>query len=81
MIRTKTYILREIKRLEKRKKKLEIESLTLTKTGSTEQFEIILEIAKKELIEITGMIKAHQWQALTDEKSLPKIKVKKEVKK
>ena len=77
MIRTKSYILREIKRLEKRKKKLEIESLTITKTGSAEQFEITLEIIQTTLIEITGMIKAHQFQAFTDEKSLPKIKSKK----
>ena len=82
MIRTKAYILREIKRLEKRKKKLEIELLTIHKTGG-EIFNIMGKIAEKEIIKIEGKIEAHNWTAFNSEKDLPKIKtkVKKEVKK
>jgi pyruvate-formate lyase-activating enzyme len=82
MIRAKAYILREIKQLEKRKKKLEIELLTIHKVGE-DIFDIVRDIAQKEIIKIEGKIEAHNWTAFTSEKNLPKIKtkVKKEVKK
>jgi len=82
MIRTKSYILREIKRLEKRKKKLGIELYILQKTGGG-----VLQLAiannQKEVLKIEGKIEAHNWTAFTSEKDLPKIKtkIKKEEKK
>ena len=80
MIRTKAYILREISQLKKRKKQLEYEALTLSKAGN-DIFKYTNEVLQKEIIEITGMIKGHQWVAFTNEKTLPKIKTKKEEKK
>ena len=78
MIRTKKYLMREISRLRKTKKRLqeeldtlkkmeEMKSALFTKTGN---------VLRKEILSIEGTIKGILWVANTNQKTLPKIKTK-----
>jgi hypothetical protein len=84
MIRTKAYILREIKKLEERKDNL-LEELQLLK-GMAKQvgqmpFNHTRKVILHELTLIDGKISFAEWCANTSEKSLPKIKGGKKKKK
>lgn len=84
MIRTKAYILREIKRLESKKEKLEEELYLLnnmaTQVGNM-PFSNTKAVIKHELTIIEGKLSFAEWCANTSEKSLPKIKDKKKKRK
>lgn len=82
MIRTKKHILNEIKRNEKLKKKLKLELYLLEKTGGTHDlFTETASVLSREIIKIEGKLEGLLWQAHTNEKSLPKLKKKRNVKK
>ena len=71
MIRTKTPILVEIKKLKKQKKKLQMEYLQLHQISMLDNTGILIQ---KELHELTGKIDGLSWVAHT---TLPKTKSKK----
>jgi hypothetical protein len=84
MIRTKSYITREIKRLEADKERL-VEELNLL-NGMVKQvgklpFTSTKRVMRHELIVIEGKLAFAHWCAETNEKDLPKIKEKKKKKK
>ena len=71
MIRTKTPILVEIKKLKKQKKKLQMEYLQLHQISMLDNTGKLIQ---KELNELTGKIDGLSWVAYTN---LPKTKTKK----
>jgi len=84
VIRTKSYITREIKRLESNKSELEEELRLLNNMGKLSAqtpFIKTKQVIKHELIVIEGKLAFANWCANTSEKSLPKIKDKKKKRK
>ena len=78
MITTKSYLIREISRLKKKRRKLKNELVTIGQSGQVKNlFKIANSILEKELIVIDATIEAYLWVANTNQKSLPKIKNKK----
>lgn len=78
MITTKSYLIREISRLKKKRRKLKNELVTIGQTGQVKDlFKIAHTILEKELIILDATIVAYLWVANTNQKSLPKIKNKK----
>lgn len=77
MIRTKTFITREIKNLEAKKEAL-IEELSLLNNMAKQvgkmPFTSTKRVIQRELILIEGKIAFANWVANTSEKSLPKVK-------
>ena len=83
MIRTKAYIIREVKRLEANKAKLEEELKLLNnmaKQVGNMPFTSTKRVIQHELLIIEGKLNFADWCANTSEKSLPKIKSKKKKK-
>ena len=74
MIRTKSVLVEEIKKLRKKKKKLQMEYLTLHQIDLLSQTGVLIQ---KELNEITGKIDGLMWVAFT---VIPKPKNKKKKK-
>ena len=75
MITTKSYLIREVSRLKKRKRNLKNELNTLSQTGPVkDMFKTANEILEKELIIIDAKIVALLWVANTSQKTLPKVK-------
>ena len=83
MIRTKAYLLREIKKLETTKKKLEQELSYLNSMTKLAEvgFAKTKRVIRHELIVIEGKLSFAEWCLNTNEKDLPKIKDKKKKKK
>lgn len=78
MIRTKSYIDREISRLKKRKSRLTKELEVLKSYGRISvELKKSMILVTKEIESIASKIEALQWCANTREKDLPKIKKKK----
>jgi len=78
MIRTKSYILREIARLKKQKAKL-TEELNMLKAYNkiSPELKKTISLVSKEIETILVKIETLYWCANTSEKQLPKIKDKK----
>ena len=81
MITTKSYILREVAKLKKKRRGLKAELVTLNNTGPVkDMFKNTTIILEKELVIIDASIETFLFVANTSQKSLPKIKKKKKVK-
>lgn len=81
MITTKSYLIQEVSKLKKKKRKLKSELVTIGHTGQVKNlFKIASSILEKELIILDATIEAYLWVANTNQKTLPKIKVKKKKK-
>jgi len=75
MITTKSYLIREVSKLKKRKRNLQTELQTLSMQGPVkDMFKNANEILEKELVIIAAKIEVLLWVANTSQKSLPKIK-------
>ncbi len=82
MITTKSYLIQEVSKLKKKKRKLKSELVTIGHTGQIKDlFKIACSILEKELIILDATIEAYLWVANTNQKTLPKIKDKKKQKK
>lgn len=78
MIRTKAYLIREIKNLKKKQAKLVEEVKTLeTVNKHNLGLKKTVPLVTKEIESISSKIEALYWCANTSEKQLPKIKKKK----
>lgn len=76
MIRTKSYVLREIRTMRRKKRRLQEELRVLNAAGDKEMFRTSAKVIQHEVDAITAKIEFGLWIANTSEKDLPKIKKK-----